>query len=510
MRTKTLSVLLLENNLADAELIEELLEQEKFSSIKIENVDRLQDALKILNSSNFDVILLGLSHPDSQETNIISQLKKKKPNVPIIVLTMLNDLNTAIRSVRKGAQDYLDKNSLEAELLIRSIRYAIERQRHEKAWRKRAERERLMAKMLERIHQSLDLQTILQTTVDEVRQFLQTDRVLIYRGNNSESRKIVVQSPRQQQNNTSLQVFPDSILGNNSFSFNDSGTNYFYLQGNEDCPKTNLSEKTIEQIESPKSASALLTVPIWQNESFDSLSKGSLEKFDLISQSSADELWGTLVAHSHGNSRQWQNWEIDFLKQLATQVGIAIQQSQLYTQLRTVNEKLKKLVIQDGLTGIANRRHFEQTLDSEWQRLAREQKPLSLILCDVDFFKNYNDSCGHPAGDACLKEIAKVLTEAIKRPADLVARYGGEEFAIILPDTSDRGALWVAERIRQQLQQLKLPHPRSPIGRHVTLSMGVATIIPNGNRLSESLVREADRALYQAKSKGRDRVFQLD
>jgi two-component system, cell cycle response regulator len=384
VKNKTLSVLLLENNLADAELIGELLEQEKISSIDIKNVNRLRDALEILNSNNFDVILLGLSLPDGKETDIIVQLKKQKPNVPIIVLTMLNDLNMAIKSVRKGAQDYLVKNSLEAELLIRSIRYAIERQRQERAWRKRAQRERLMAKMLERIHQSLDLQTILQTTVNEVRQFLQTDRVLIYRCNISESKEIVVQSLQQEKVNTSVPVSTDFILGNSSFNLDKSGTNYFYLQAREDFQIIDLSEKTIGQIESQKSPPALLAVPILQNESLDIGAEESIVNLDSISQEGDRSLWGTLVAHNYNNSREWQNWEIDFLKQLGIQVGIAIQQAQLYAQLRMANEKLKQLVIQDGLTGIANRRHFEQTLDREWQRLSREHKPLSLILCDYN------------------------------------------------------------------------------------------------------------------------------
>ncbi len=506
MNIKSLRILLVEDNLADAELIGELLEQENILNIDIKNVNRVKDALDLLISINFDIVLLDLSLPDSQGIDSIVKLRKQKPNIPIVVLTMLNDLNTAIRSVRKGAQDYLVKNSLEGELLLRSIRYAIERQRNEKAWRQRAERERLMGKMLERIRQSLDLEIILQTTVDEVRQFLQTDRVTIHRFSAEASGEIIVQSPQQQQVNNSFLRHVQRELVTDRVGANGSKTNNYLVQSIEPLNRTQSQETQVNILDPQEQVKALLTLPIWQSRSLqqitDSLSIEPNHNF----QQSENKLWGTLVAHNYNKSRQWQSWEIDFLKQLATQVAIAIQQSELYAQLRTVNAQLQKLAIQDSLTGVANRRHFEQTLNREWQRLTREQKPLSLVLCDVDFFKKYNDTYGHPAGDACLKEIAKVMTRTSKRPADLVARYGGEEFAIILPDTSDRGALFVADTIRQQVEKLKLPHQKSPISTYVTLSMGVATQVPSPHQNIHHLIQQADRALYQAKTQGRNQV----
>jgi diguanylate cyclase (GGDEF)-like protein len=498
VNTQSLKILLVEDNLADAELIEELLELEQTANIEIRNVNRVKDALEMLASFNFDVVLLDLSLPDSQGIDGIVQLKKQKPNVPIVVLTMLNDLNTAVKSVRRGAQDYLVKNSLEGELLIRSIRYAIERQRTEKVLRQRAERERLMGKMLERIRQSLDLEIILETTVNEIRQFLHTDRVAIYRCVPERAGEIVVQSPRQRPINRSKQSCNRCNLGSEFTNFNDTLMHACSVQTLGDLNRQELSKE-------------LLTLPILQNKPIEYTANYLTTAFSTDSDRAGDKnkLWGILVAQSYDTSRQWQTWEIDFLKQLATQLAIAIQQSELYAQLSIVNEKLQQLAIQDGLTEVANRRHFEQTLNNEWQRLTREQKPLSLILCDVDFFKNYNDTYGHPAGDACLKTIAKVLTQASKRPADLVARYGGEEFVIILPDTNHYGALFVANTIRQQVEQLKLPHQKSEICRYVTISMGVATSIPNSNQSVSDLIQEADRALYQAKAKGRNQVAML-
>jgi diguanylate cyclase (GGDEF)-like protein len=175
--------------------------------------------------------------------------------------------------------------------------------------------------------------------------------------------------------------------------------------------------------------------------------------------------------------------------------------------LEEANEKLQRLATLDGLTQVANRRLFDQYLHQEWSRLAREGKPLSLILCDIDYFKSYNDTYGHLAGDDCLQKIAHALGTGIKRPADLLARYGGEEFAVILPNTEDSGAIAVAENIREQVNKLQIPHAGSQVNPLVTLSLGIATMIPNVNQVPAELVSKADRALYQAKAQGRDRAI---
>lgn len=172
--------------------------------------------------------------------------------------------------------------------------------------------------------------------------------------------------------------------------------------------------------------------------------------------------------------------------------------------LQKANKKLQELACSDSLTKIANRRLFDEYLQREWQRSAREQIPLSLILGDIDYFKSYNDTYGHQAGDDCLKQVAQAITRAVKRPADLVARYGGEEFAVILPNTSSNGAVQVAQKIHSEVQRLKIVHSRSSVSDYITLSLGTYTIIPNPEFSPAVLIANTDRLLYQAKERGRN------
>lgn len=174
--------------------------------------------------------------------------------------------------------------------------------------------------------------------------------------------------------------------------------------------------------------------------------------------------------------------------------------------LLAANSRLEVLSLTDGLTGIPNRRSFERTLENEWKRHQRAALPFSLALIDVDLFKKFNDSCGHLLGDDCLHSLAQAIQLSIRRPSDSVARYGGEEFVVIMPNTDHNGAGRVAENIRLQVGALKIVHPSSPISSYVTISLGVATALPAKNDSAKTLLILADKALYQAKSTGRDRI----
>lgn len=175
--------------------------------------------------------------------------------------------------------------------------------------------------------------------------------------------------------------------------------------------------------------------------------------------------------------------------------------------LEQANVALSHMARVDGLTQIPNRRAFDEILAKEWGRLSREDGPLSLILCDIDCFKKYNDHYGHQAGDDCLRRVAQALAGCVQRTADLAARYGGEEFVILLPQTPLEGALVVAENVRQAVEQLALQHASSIVKPIVTLSLGVATIVPAQHIEPSQLIEIADQALYQAKKSGRNKLI---
>jgi diguanylate cyclase (GGDEF)-like protein/PAS domain S-box-containing protein len=178
------------------------------------------------------------------------------------------------------------------------------------------------------------------------------------------------------------------------------------------------------------------------------------------------------------------------------------QMEEAYAQLELISNL-------DGLTAIPNRRYFERFYDLEWRRRCREGRPVSLIMIDIDFFKRYNDCSGHLAGDRCLKQVAQAL-HVVNRAGELVARYGGEEFVAVLSGLGLEEALHIAERMRQRVKELKIPHGHSPVADHVTISLGVATQVPEPKLDPMDLILRADQALYLAKSRGRDRVEVVD
>lgn len=177
-------------------------------------------------------------------------------------------------------------------------------------------------------------------------------------------------------------------------------------------------------------------------------------------------------------------------------------------QRKQAEGKLLALSRQDGLTGLANRRHFDVTLHDEIKRASRARQPIALVLLDIDYFKDYNDFYGHLAGDACLKHVANLLAEHVNRSSDLVARYGGEEFALILPNTTKNAATEIAISIQQSVYEQNIPHCKSKLAGHerLTISAGVAVIEANTTCSEEQLIAQTDRALYQAKRRGRNRV----
>lgn len=321
------SVLLVEDNVADVYLLRKFLSTVEHIELT-HQVEYLNDAVECLQTNRFDAILLDLFLPDSRGLNTVKRIHKVRPDIPIVVLTGLDDEDVAISALREGAQDYLIKSHIQQTWLARAIYYAIERQQN--------------LDKLQRLNKRL-----------------------------------------KQENSARIR-----------------------------------SEQA----------------------------------------------------------------------------------------LQAANTELQRLVIEDGLTGLANRRRLDHYLQQEWHRCQRAQVPLSFILCDIDHFKSYNDHYGHQAGDCCLRQVAQGLKMITKRSSDLVARYGGEEFAFVLSDTDLTGVQKVSQEIKSVLHTLNIPHIASAVAPRVTLSIGVAFTQTCQNKCFEDLVLAADRALYQAKKQGRNRI----
>ncbi len=178
----------------------------------------------------------------------------------------------------------------------------------------------------------------------------------------------------------------------------------------------------------------------------------------------------------------------------------------LNQRLEEMNEALEKLSATDSLTSLPNRRIFNEFIQKEWLREQRTQRPFSVIMIDIDHFKNYNDHYGHLEGDSCLQKVAITLQSCISRAGDLLARYGGEEFVAVLPNTDKKGALDIADALHEHIKELQLPHAKSPVSANVTISIGIASVIPDQGTAPKNVIAMADEALYKAKKSGRNRT----
>lgn len=425
-----------------------------------------QQALERVKMAKPDLILLDLMMPDMDGFEVCDVLKTnaEMKDIPVIFLTASQEIDHLLQAFEKGAIDYLTKPFHPPELLAR-VKTHLELKHLREQSQRQAEKELILVKIIQGIHYSLNLEEILSTTVASIQGLLDASRVMICRCVSKDRGEVLAIADSTDAENIQmgaiLKIQPLTPLAS-------------HHQPLEINHPEELDQKGIK---------TQLSVPIYQQ----------------------NQLWGVLIVDRHRVSQGWNPGEYQMLVQIIEQIAIAIQQSQLYHALQQANQELERLVNVDALTQVANRRYFDRYLDQEWRRLQREGLPLSLIICDIDYFKQYNDTYGHLIGDRCLEQVAQALSSTLKRPADLIARYGGEEFAAILPNTPLQGAIAVAEQMQQAIANLQIPHIGTGLSEPiVSISLGIACTTPTVNAPLIRLLDLADRALYEAKHKGRN------
>ncbi len=441
-------------------------------------------AITIAEKVQPDLILLDVMMPDMNGFDVCRCLKNEPltKDIPIIFMTALTETQDKIKGLRLGAADYITKPFAEEELLAR-IKTHLSLSHLYKASLKDAQQRKLMLEISDRIRRSLKLEIIFDTAIVEVAKLFHCDFVGIA---TLERQQIKLNS---YTSSDEVGIEPNVQIP------------YEYI-----CPSQAVYNSYIDKepflIENSQLATplpdavarAIVPLAIRNNQDHTQETYSSCQDREVRETS----LYGWLIVdRSQPNS--WSQDEIDLLKELSTHLSMGIEQGLLH-------EKLSELALLDSLTRIYNRRSFDRQLEREWKKLKRIPAPLSLIMCDIDYFKIYNDTYGHQQGDICLQQVAQTISSALKRPGDVLARYGGEEFAIILPQTSQTGAIQVGEKIKQSVKSLEIPHQNSLVDSILTLSVGVATTIPNATDAPELLLAAADLALYQAKGLGRDRV----
>ena len=457
------------------------------------------NALKSAEYSKPDLILLDIlmSGIDGFETCRRLKSNDITKDIPVIFMTGLSDSINKLRGFELGAVDYVTKPIQKEELIARiQTHISLEKYRHDLVkqnalLQKQARQEKLLFQLSERIRDSLDVNFIIQTAAKEILQFLECDRVIISRLDN------IYSYIEEQATKPGISEIPQESIVHKHFIQNKEDEVQFArgeIKVIDDIEESNLDSFFLKNLQHFEIKSAF-TIPL--------IFRGNKNSENSIPTTSF--LWGFLTVHQCKSTRKWKTDEIQFIKSLVNQLAIGIQQGRLYHKLSTANIELKQLALCDPLTKVYNRRFFDDKLSQEWNRLRRIPSPLSIIMCDVDCFKSYNDTYGHQAGDKCLQMIADAISCTAKRPADCVARYGGEEFVIILPYTPARGALKVAEAIRNKISELNIPHSSSSVSSIVTVSMGIAGSIPNNEDNPVLLLEAADHALYLAKAQGRNR-----
>jgi len=463
----SLNILIIDDDEVDRMNVRHLL-KDAGMSVVFHEATNCASGIEKIKLNKFDCILIDYKLPDATGVEVLEKIREVN-NVPLILLTGMGDEELAAEVMKKGASDYLSKNKLDRENLSRSVRNAIQVRSFE---------EKVRTAELALAESEKSYRTIIETVSDVIFR-LGTDQ------------RIEFISP-------AIRLFgydPGELIGHPVDKFIDvSPDNHELINKIATRGVGPLSTSNLE-VYIKVSRSRLLgenarPIPVL----LDAFGLWDAPDEEVFENAVGKKFIGTLCIARN----------IMEIK--------AVEEELLQTQHRLMNvvDELKKISTLDGLTGIANRRFFDECSEKEWKRAQRDKQSFTVVMIDLDCFKSYNDTYGHQRGDACLKKVAEVIKSAMRRPADLAARYGGEEFVVILPETDKEGGYGLAEQLRQQVIDLKLEHENNLCGSEVTISLGVATGTAEPGKLFSDLLSQADKALYAAKKAGRNRTSFFD
>ena len=475
------TILIVDDKTNNLQLLLEYLDRANYEVLIATNGKK---AIFIAKKEQPDLILLDVMMPNIDGFDVCSRLKSdaSTKDIPIIFMTARTQTQDKIKGLRLGAADYITKPFSEEELLARLKIHLSLSQLYQSSV-KDAQRSKLILEVSDRIRQSLDLKVIIAVAIAEIKNLIDCDFVAIASVKNQQ---VAIENYTASKD---IKIESKAFIPYQYFC--PSPDIYkSYLQG-----KVKFLENQNRSASLPDAQSRLLIPIAIENTDY----KSSFFSFEQDKTIIRNTLYGWIIVDRNISNNPWKADEISLLKELAIHLAISIKQGLLH-------QELSELALLDSLTRVYNRRFFDRQLQREWKRLKRIPAALSLVMCDVDCFKIYNDVYGHQQGDKCLQQVATAISSVLKRPGDIITRYGGEEFMIILPHTPQTGAAVVAESMRKAVKSLEIAHNNSLVDSVVTVSLGVASTIPNTLDNPQLLIEAADLALYKSKDRGRDCV----
>lgn len=491
----TQSILIADDTTANLQLLSLII---KSAGYEVRALRKSDMVLPSALQSPPDLILLDIMMPQMDGYEVCRLLKENEQtrDIPVIFISALNTPNDKVTAFTAGGVDYITKPFQKEEVLAR-IKTHVD---------------------LFHLRRQLEMQNRWLESEIEGRKKIEKALLL------DEHRLEALFLLNQMRGNTEADIADYALEQGVRLTSSMIGYLHFFDQDNETITLHQWSHETRRNCQLPGASHYPLSKagiwadcirqkqPVIHNDYKNIANRGTLPQghSDIIRHMSVPVFDGDRIVAVSGVGNKAEPYDDSDIRQLSlfmNSLWEIFKHKRAEEALANANEELTRLASLDGLTRIANRRRFDEYLNTEWHRQARDKRPLSLIMCDIDCFKQYNDTYGHQAGDDVLGRVAKVLSRIARRPGDLAARYGGEEFAIVLPDTDEKGALEVAQLLLYGIRTLNIPHETSVAGPCVTLSIGLATVVSPGHAESfESLIASADKALYEAKHRGRNTI----